>query len=80
VFFELGVYLETVTRTVKATLMLCAVLFTHADPLITIGDAVASFLENEDPSTRNICLLSLKDFRGKRYQAGSRVWNNDSFR
>jgi hypothetical protein len=30
-------------------------------PLVTLGDAIASFLEDPDPNTKNMCLISKKD-------------------
>ena len=33
-------------------------------PLVTTGDAVASFLEKEDPTTRNMCLVSASEIKG----------------
>lgn len=46
---------------------------------MTIGDAVASFLETEDPRTRNHCLLTVKETR-----LGSNpvpvLWENPQFR
>jgi|TARA_R110002003_G_scaffold117_23_gene10482 hypothetical protein len=44
------------------------------EPLITMGDAVASFLEQADPTTKNMCLLSIHDVRKSGYQAGAREW------
>lgn len=46
------------------------------EPLLTIGDATASFLEVEDPTTMDICLSSLKDFRKKRCKPGAKVWED----
>jgi hypothetical protein len=73
------VYMITLLQLIKAALMLCTVLSAHETTLIMIGDAVASFLEQEDPTTKNMCLLSLKDIRKKGYQAGSKVWKNNRF-
>lgn len=47
------------------------------EPLITMGDAVASFLGKSDPTTKNMCLLSIRDVRRKGYQAGARQWLNE---
>jgi hypothetical protein len=47
------------------------------EPLITMGDAVASFLEKSDPTTKNMCLLSIRDVRTRGYQVGAREWLNE---
>jgi hypothetical protein len=51
----------------------CTILFTDELRLITMGYTVASFLDNEDASTKDMYLLPLKDVRTKGYQVGSRV-------
>jgi hypothetical protein len=50
------------------------------DPLITMGDAVASFVKKSDPSTKNMCLLSIHDVKKHGYQTGPREWVNTEFR
>jgi hypothetical protein len=45
-----------------------------------MGDAVASFLENHDHTTKNMCLLSIKDAGKKGYHVGVREWLNERFR
>ena len=50
------------------------------DPLITMGDAVASFLKKSDPYTKNMCLLSIRDVKKHGYQTGPREWSNAQFR
>jgi hypothetical protein len=51
------------------------------EPLITVGDAVASFLEKADPTTKGMCLLTIRDVRkGDYQQANSRVWLNQRFK
>ncbi|KAG4441757.1 hypothetical protein IFR05_002748 [Cadophora sp. M221] len=46
-------------------LVVMAVAFFHIDsaPLLTLGDAIASFMENADQYTRNMCLCSSENFR-----------------
>ena len=46
---------------------------------MTMGDAVASFLETEDTSTRNMCLVNIKDIR-KGHDPGVVVWEDPQFR
>ena len=49
----------------------------HDEPLMTMGDAVASFLDSEDMTTNNMCLATLADFKGRKgYQVGSRQWSD----
>jgi hypothetical protein len=50
------------------------------EPLITMGDAVASFLQKNDSSTKNMCLLSIHDVRSNGYKAGARAWDDRRFR
>lgn len=51
------------------------------EPLMAMGDAVASFLENEDLTTKDMCLSTQVDFRNRTgYQVGPRQWTNERFR
>ena len=53
----------------------------HDEPLMTMGDAVASFLGKNDPTTKDMCLSSFQDFKmNKGYSAGPRQWHNKRFR
>lgn len=49
-------------------------------PLITMGDAVASFLERPDPYSQGLCLLSIHDVRKGDYETSTRKWTNERFR
>jgi hypothetical protein len=53
--------LVTVLNIFKAILMFCTVLLIKEDPLMTMGDAVASFMTNNDMTTKNMCLLTQDD-------------------
>lgn len=65
----------------KAALMFYVAFCIKEDPLMTMGDAVASFLENEDPSTRDMCLASSRDFKhDKAYGSGPRQWQGTQYR
>ncbi|KAH9878106.1 hypothetical protein J1614_003323 [Plenodomus biglobosus] len=65
----------------KAALMFYVAFCIKEDPLMTMGDAVASFLENEDPSTRDMCLASSRDFtHDKAYGSGRRQWQGTQYR
>ncbi|KAE8449001.1 hypothetical protein EG329_008589 [Mollisiaceae sp. DMI_Dod_QoI] len=42
------------------------IAFTHrTNPLATIGDALSSFLQEPDPATRNMCLVTNSSFKSK---------------
>jgi hypothetical protein len=47
-----------ICNSTKAICMLLTVWNTKEYPLVTLGDAVASFLEDQDLTTRNMCLVS----------------------
>lgn len=49
----------------KTACMICVVLEKKSQPLVTVGDAIASFLNEPDPATKNICLAG-KDFFGEK--------------
>ena len=52
----------------------------HEDPLMTMGDAVASFLESKSPASKDMCLVSINDLRGAggnmNHRVGARQWVN----
>ena len=47
---------------VKATCMFLTLLYHKSQPLVTLGDAIASFLQHRDPTTENMCLATRKTF------------------
>lgn len=49
-------------------------------PLITMGDAVASFLQRPDYYSQGLCLLSIHDVREGGYKTSTRQWTNERFR
>ncbi len=51
---------------VKMISMLLCARFIKDEPLITVGDAVASFLDTPDTATEGLCLYSGKDFARRR--------------
>ncbi|KAF2832511.1 hypothetical protein CC86DRAFT_366289 [Ophiobolus disseminans] len=65
---------------VKAAIMFFIVFRVGDEPLITMGDAAASFLETNDPTTKNMCLLSIHDARENGYKAGAREWLDQRYR
>ncbi|KIX09181.1 uncharacterized protein Z518_00260 [Rhinocladiella mackenziei CBS 650.93] len=58
---------------VKIAVMLFVAFRLRDRPLITIGDAVESFLDESDRTTRGLCLLSKKDV--VRYVRGKGHWS-----
>jgi hypothetical protein len=45
------------------------------DPIMTMGDAVSSFLQNEDTKTKDQSLSSFQNFR-EGCSNGAKVWKN----
>ncbi|MCJ1471140.1 hypothetical protein MMC07_009788 [Pseudocyphellaria aurata] len=52
-----------VINTLKLVLMVYVVFGLKETPLMTVGDAVASFLNKQDPTTRGCCLVSKFDIK-----------------
>lgn len=52
-----------IINTLKMILMLYVVFGLNETPLMTIGDAIASFLNKEDPTTKGCCLISKFDIK-----------------
>jgi hypothetical protein len=48
---------------VKAGVMFYVAFFVRDEPLMTMGDAVASFLERPDPTSKNRCLWAFANQR-----------------
>lgn len=71
--------LITVLNFFKAVLIFYTALKKGEDPLLTMGDAVASFLERRDETTRRMCLLSVKDVRihDGYFPAGPTAWKGE---
>lgn len=63
----------------KVACMVYVILRVQHDPLVTVGDAIASFLSKNDAMTQGRCLLSKKDAQKKSYMKlygsdGSEQW------
>ena len=82
-------YTVIICNIIKAICFIC-LIFTRFDPLITMGDAIASFLERPDPTTAGLGAMSARDVRGKWIVAGKgteyweelnkdRVWKNKRY-
>lgn len=55
---------------IKTACMVCVALGELSQPLVVIGDAIASFLRQPDPRTQNICLAGKDSFRRGGFQKG----------
>ncbi|KAH7093703.1 hypothetical protein FB567DRAFT_178552 [Paraphoma chrysanthemicola] len=66
----------TVLNFVKAVLMFLVAFRVKDEPLITMGDAVATYLEKPDSTSKDMCLLSIHDIRHSGYQTGAREWRD----
>lgn len=49
-------------------------------PLLTLGDAIATFLDQPDPNTANNCLASIYRFRVKLNRASDHLIDKDQAR
>ena len=59
---------------IKTTCMVLMVLKEGSHPLVTVGDAIASFLVEPDPATKNLCLADKYFFRDEKWQARILIW------
>jgi hypothetical protein len=69
----------TILNFSKAALMFYVAYSMEEHPLMTIGDAVASFLDEEDETTKAISLLSVFDIK-KGYTTGAKKWEDRRWR
>jgi len=53
---------------IKAFCMFLVVLKAKDYPLVTLGDAIASFLEHPDPTTKDMCLVSKREVLAKAFE------------
>ncbi|KAJ4993561.1 hypothetical protein SVAN01_01109 [Stagonosporopsis vannaccii] len=65
----------TILNFFKALLMFYIVYFLKGNPLMTMGDAVASFLDERDVTTRYLGLMSIRDAK-QGYSASATTWDN----
>lgn len=59
---------------VKAVCMLLTLRYHTDQPLVSSGDAIASFLDNPDPTTVNMCLADKYKFIENDWVPGPRPW------
>lgn len=66
-----------VANATKATIMILTWWKLRTPTLVTIGDAVTSFLDNPDPTTTGICLITKRDIqnsKGRWKGQGAKRW------
>ena len=63
-----------VCNLIKTVCMILVLLEGGSRPLLTLGDAIASFLNKPDPATKNICLADKYFFRKKIWQESVLTW------
>jgi hypothetical protein len=71
-------WLVTCLNLLKALLIYYTAFMIKEEPLMTMGDAVASFMERPEPRTKNLCLLTKKDIKKQPHftPAGPRPWSS----
>jgi hypothetical protein len=92
-FNNLTAILITALNIPEAVLMFCTILLIKEDPLMIVRDAVASFMTHNDPTTRNMFLLtqgaiersSLRAENGLdevlgRFPVGAKIWWGTTYR
>ncbi|KAF2019264.1 hypothetical protein BU24DRAFT_489262 [Aaosphaeria arxii CBS 175.79] len=81
VLYQIG-WLITALNLLKATLILVTVFMVKEDPLMTMGDAVASFMKMEDPTTLNMSFISTRELKQHvPFTSGmQREWRKTKFR
>ena len=74
--FSLVIMLIVITaNAIKATIMILTFVKLREPTLVTIGDAIASFLDEPDPTTAGICLSTREDIRkGKWKNQPAKQW------
>ena len=79
--FSLSVMLIIIIcNLIKIACMILVVLEGESRPMVTVGDAIASFLNEPDPATKNLCLADINFFRNESSQTGSLVWKPERHR
>ena len=64
----------------KASCMLSTLWLQKPQPLVTLGDAIHSFLKSGDPTTENMCLAGNGCFSSKVWEKGSIEWQGQRYR
>jgi hypothetical protein len=56
-------YMVVIVNFLKAAALILTFLSVRENPMMTIGDAVASFLHRKDQTTKNLCLMGKEDIK-----------------
>ena len=64
-----------VANALKVGAMLLTLWTQRQDPLVTVGDAIKSFLKINDPATTNRCLASKNDFLRSHWLIEPKTWH-----
>lgn len=70
--------LVTCLNLFKACLIFYVAFFTTDEPLLTMGDAVVSFLENKDTTSSDMCLLTMQEVKKSKHHfpLGPKQWTD----
>ena len=65
---------------VKVVCMTLMVYQHDSEPLVTLGDAIASFLDEPDSATQGNCIATKNDFRKNHWTAAAKTWQPTQLR
>ena len=65
---------------VKMICMLLSLWVHKSQPLVTLGDAIKSFLQHRDSTTENMCLPTRLKFMNNDWSSGARTWHTERHR
>lgn len=57
-----------VCNAIKAVVMVTALMLLKTPTIVTVGDAIATFIENPDPTTEGMCLATKSDVTSERWR------------
>ncbi|KAL8635766.1 MAG: hypothetical protein Q9228_006781, partial [Teloschistes exilis] len=69
-----------ICNAIKASCMLLMIYQRDSEPLVTLGDAVASFLDEPDCTTRDNCVTTKYHFMNGTWTKGSKPWETQEHR
>ncbi|KAF4310778.1 hypothetical protein GTA08_BOTSDO13707 [Botryosphaeria dothidea] len=73
--YSKGVFIVVVIANLVKVLVMAMTMYQHKRPaLVTVGDALASFLEDPGPTTQGICLGKKEDFVDRPWNAEPRMY------
>lgn len=67
-------WLATSLNLIKALLIYYTIFIIKDGPILTMGDAVASFIQRPDPRTKGLCLSTVKHLKQHSYQTTPQPW------